>query len=118
MQMADQTGKPLGQVWNIAELIAAQSAAYAEFLSIPAMSLGIYKLPAGGVDEQTPHAEDEAYYVVEGRAKIEIEGKVQTVEPGTLIFVVAQAQHRFIEIEADLELLVFFAPAHQQSAGG
>ena len=104
----------VGQVWNIAALAAAQSVAYDEFLSIPTMSMGIYKLPAGGVDEQTPHAEDEAYYVVKGRGKIEIEGDVQAVEPGALIFVAAQAQHRFIDIAEDLELLVFFAPAHQR----
>ena len=99
-------------LWTIADVAAAQQTAYAQFLSIPAMSMGIYKLPAGGVDGQSPHAEDEAYYVLKGRAQIEVEGVAQPVEPGVLIFVAAQAQHRFIDIEEDLELLVFFAPAH------
>jgi mannose-6-phosphate isomerase-like protein (cupin superfamily) len=101
------------RVWNLPEQAAAQTAAYAQFMSIPAMSMGIYKLPAGGVDEQSPHAEDEAYYVLKGKARIEVEGVIQPVKPGALIFVAAQAQHRFIDIEEDRDLLVFFAPAHE-----
>ena len=41
---------------------------YVEFLRVPSMSAGIYVLPAGGVDAQRPHHEDEIYYVVKGRA--------------------------------------------------
>jgi len=33
------------------------------------------------------------------------------VEPGTLHFVTARAEHRFHSITEDLALLVFFAPA-------
>jgi mannose-6-phosphate isomerase-like protein (cupin superfamily) len=41
---------------------------YREFLRIPAMSAGLYVLPAGGTDPQKPHHEDEMYYVIRGRA--------------------------------------------------
>jgi mannose-6-phosphate isomerase-like protein (cupin superfamily) len=99
------------QVWNIPRMAAAQNESFGEFFRIPAMSFEIYKLPAGGVDPQNPHKEDEAYYVISGRAKIIVEGEVQPVEPGSLIFVAARAHHKFIEIEEDLTLLVFFAPA-------
>ena len=115
MKPTDQESRPALRVWKIPALADAQQVAYDQFFEIPAMSMGIYKLPAGGVDEQTPHAEDEAYYVLKGRAQIEVEGEIQTVEAGALIFVAAQAQHRFIEIEEDLDLLVFFAPAHERS---
>jgi hypothetical protein len=40
---------------------------YLEFLRVPAMSTGVYVLPKGGADPQTPHREDEMYYVVRGR---------------------------------------------------
>ncbi len=29
--------------------------AYLEFLRKPALSMGVYRLPAGGVDPQSPH---------------------------------------------------------------
>lgn len=102
-------------IWDAFKLAADQQQSYAQFLEVPAMSMGIYKLPAGGVDGQNPHLEDEAYYVLSGRAKIEVEGEVQPVGPGSLIFVPAHAPHRFIEITEDLDLLVFFAPKHQVS---
>lgn len=99
------------QIWQTKNLTSDQTRSYDEFLRVPAMSMGIYKLPAGGVDPQTPHNEDESYYVVSGRAKIEVEGEIQDIEAGTIIFVPAHAVHRFKEIEEDLVLLVFFAPA-------
>jgi quercetin dioxygenase-like cupin family protein len=104
-----------GQVWDVfalgKALEAAQQAAYGEFLRIPAMSMGVYRLSAGGVDPQQPHNEDEAYYVVNGRAEIEIEGQRQPVGPGSVIFVAAHADHRFVNIGSDLLVVVFFAPA-------
>jgi len=100
-------------VWNIPQKADIQTISFDEFFRIPAMSMGIYKLPAGGLDDQTPHKEDEAYYVIRGRALIEVEGQHQPVEPGSLIYVAANADHRFVEIEEDLELLVFFAPAYK-----
>jgi len=47
---------------------------YLEFLAVPAMSLGIYSLPAGGVDTQQPHTEDEIYYIVSGRCTMSVDG--------------------------------------------
>ncbi len=107
----NQSPASAGKVWEIARLLAEQTTSYHEFLRIPAMSMGIYRLPAGGIDGQSPHHEDETYYVVSGRARIEIEGQAQPVQPGSIIFVAAQAQHRFVEIEEELVLVVFFAPA-------
>ena len=84
---------------------------YHEFLDEPTMSMGIYHLPKGTADRQSPHDEDEAYYVLEGKASFEAGGAVRDVEPGTTLFVEAFAPHRFIEIEEDLTLLVFFSKA-------
>ena len=98
-------------VWHLPTLSAEQTEVYHEFLRIPALSMGLYRLPAGGTDPQSPHQEDETYYVLKGRAHIEIEGERYPAQPGDLIFVPAQAVHRFVDITEDLELLVFFAPA-------
>ena len=49
---------------------AGKGKLYFEFLRVPAMSAGVYVLPAGGADPQKPHREDEMYYVVRGRARM------------------------------------------------
>ena len=101
------------QLFNIEALVAQQAAGsklYLEFLRRDSMSLGLYVLPAGGVDPQQPHNEDEVYYVVRGRGQITVDGETQPVEPGSIIFVAAHAHHRFHDITETLELLVFFAP--------
>ena len=78
---------PDGMVWHVPTLGEEQDRAYEEFFRVESMSMGIYKLPAGGRDGQSPHREDEIYYVVEGVAKIEIEDEVSDIEPGSLIYV-------------------------------
>jgi len=85
--------------------------AYLEFLRVPSLSTGLYALPAGGVDPQQPHTEDEVYYVVSGRATIHVGEEDRPVEPGSVVFVEAHVEHRFHTITEDLKLLVFFAPA-------
>jgi len=87
---------------------------YAEFLHVPAMSAGIYVLPAGGADTQSPHQQDEMYYVVRGRARMRAGSEDQPVSEGSIIFVAAEVEHRFYEITEELVLLVFFAPAETE----
>jgi len=84
---------------------------YLEFLRIPAMSAGVYVLPAGGADPQLPHREDELYYVVRGQARMQAGSEDQTVGEGSVIFVAAGVKHRFYDITEELVVLVFFAPA-------
>jgi len=87
---------------------------YLEFLRVPAMSAGVYVLPKGGTDPQTPHREDEMYYVVRGRARMQIGSDHAEVRPGSVIFVEAELEHRFYDIQEKLEVLVLFAPAEQE----
>jgi len=84
---------------------------YVEFLRIPVMSAGLYVLPPGGSDPQKPHQEDEMYYVVRGRAHMQVGAEDEAVAAGSVIFVEAGVEHRFHDIEENLEVLVFFAPA-------
>jgi len=84
---------------------------YQEFLRVPAMSAGLYVLPAGATDPQRPHHEDEMYYVVRGRARFRAEEEDREVAAGTVLFVAAEVEHRFHDIKEELAVLVFFAPA-------
>jgi mannose-6-phosphate isomerase-like protein (cupin superfamily) len=82
-----------------------------EFLNVPDLSMGLYVLPAGGTDPQSPHTEDEVYYVVSGRAKIQVAEEDRDVQAGSIVYVAKNVEHRFHLIEEELTLIVFFAPA-------
>jgi quercetin dioxygenase-like cupin family protein len=84
---------------------------YREFLRVPALSAGLYVLPAGGTDPQKPHHEDEVYYVVRGRARFQADNEDREISAGSVIFVAAEVEHRFYDIKEELAVLVLFAPA-------
>ena len=93
---------------------AGKNNLYLEFLRVPAMSAGVYVLPKAGTDPQKPHREDEMYYVVRGRARMQIGSDHAEVRPGSIIFVESELEHRFYDIQEELEVLVVFAPAEQE----
>lgn len=84
---------------------------YFEFLRVPALSAGVYVLPAGGTDAQKPHNEDEVYYVVSGRGSVRVGDEDRAAGPGDVIYVPAGVAHHFHSIAEELMLLVLFAPA-------
>jgi mannose-6-phosphate isomerase-like protein (cupin superfamily) len=102
------------QAFELAQLASQQQTTdtlYLEFLRVPDLSLGLYLLPAGGTDPQSPHTEDEVYYVVSGKAKIKVGVEDRDVEAGSIVYVTKNVEHGFHSIEEELKVLVFFAPA-------
>jgi len=102
------------QAYELPQLISQREAAnklYLEFLKVPDLSMGLYILPAGGVDPQSPHTEDEVYYIVSGRAQIKVADEDRTVQAGSIVYVEKNVEHRFHSIEEELTVIVFFAPA-------
>lgn len=102
------------KAFEIADVIHQQSVSdkrYLEFLNEKSLSMGLYVLPAGGVDPQQPHTEDEVYYVLSGRGQFRLENEDRPAQAGSIIFVAAHQEHRFHSIEAEMHILVFFAPA-------
>lgn len=100
--------------FEFAQLIQQQKdshKSYLEFLNVPGLSMGLYVLPAGGIDPQSPHTEDEVYYVVSGRARIKVADEDRVVQTGSIVYVAKNVEHRFHSIEEELTVLVFFAPA-------
>ncbi|ADB29325.1 Cupin 2 conserved barrel domain protein [Kribbella flavida DSM 17836] len=91
---------------------AAEPNHFAEHLRTESLSVGTYSIPAGGVDDQAPHREDEIYVVTSGRASIVTPGGAEPVGPGDVLFVPAGEPHHFAEVTEDLALLVFFAPPY------
>lgn len=106
--------------FELPQLIAERARSgkpYLEFLRVPDLSAGLYRLPAGGTDPQSPHTEDEVYYVVSGRAQIRVAEEDRVVQAGSVVYVAKNAEHRFHSIEAELTVLVFFAPAEYTNKG-
>lgn len=102
------------QAYELADLISQQKDSnklYFEFLKTLDLSMGLYVLPAGSTDPQSPHTEDEVYYVVSGKAQITIAEETREVQAGSLVYVEKNVAHHFHSIQEELILLVFFAPA-------
>jgi mannose-6-phosphate isomerase-like protein (cupin superfamily) len=98
-------------VTHLSQQQAGGADRYLEFLRESSMSMGLYVLPAGGVDGQSPHTEDEVYYVISGRGRFISAGGDVAVQAGSILFVPANEEHRFHTIEEALHILVLFAPA-------
>ena len=96
--------------------LQAQDLKWKEFMRTDTMSAGVYRLRAGERDEQKPHTEDEVYFLTRGRAKFAAGDNVQDVAEGSIIFVEALREHRFVDITEELEALVIFAPAEGSAA--
>ena len=104
--------------FDIADVIAQHGRLeklYHEFFRSQSLSLGMYILPAGTVDPQSPHPADEIYYVVSGSGMVQVDGEDQALAAGSIVYVGRQVPHRFHSITEDLNLLVFFAPAFPAS---
>ena len=95
---------------ELARLGAEAGRPYLEFLHEAMLSMGLYVLPAGGVDPQQPHREDEVYVVMRGRGRITVGDETRPVESGSIVYVGRGVSHRFHDISEELAILVFFAP--------
>ncbi|RMH30350.1 MAG: cupin domain-containing protein [Planctomycetota bacterium] len=89
----------------------ASGGPYLRLIDEPTLSAGLYIVPAGGTDDQTPHRLDEAYYIIAGRATFVVDGHERSARAGDVIFVKRGVEHRFIDIQEELRVLVFFSKA-------
>ena len=100
------------RVFTMDQLLAEQRTAgdpWHEFLRVQTLRTGLYVLPAGAWDSQTPHDEDEVYHVVGGRATFQAGSDRWPVGPGSIIYVPARQEHRFSDIVEELTVIVMFA---------
>jgi mannose-6-phosphate isomerase-like protein (cupin superfamily) len=107
-------GSPAVDAYEADEVLrelAASGRLYHEFIRTHDLSVGLYRLPAGGTDPQSPHTEDEVYHVIGGRATITVGDEERAVTAGSIVFVGADVPHRFHDIEEELVVLVIFGPA-------
>ena len=105
------------ELLDVLDQLQAQGQSYYEFLRRETLSAGIYHLAAGQPDPQRPHSEDEVYYVLSGEGRIDVEGELTAIRPGSVIFVGKKQRHRFLDYPEGLTLLVIFAPPRGSQAG-
>ena len=89
---------------------------FAEFFRSSTLSLTVAHWPAGSVDGQEPHTEDEVYVVLAGRSRFTAGTETREVRPGDVIFVAAEVPHRFHDIVEELRIVVVFGPAEYSRA--
>lgn len=100
-----------GFTWaGLLELHRATGRPYIEFIRSGALSTGLYVLPAGGVDQQQPHTEDEVYVVIAGGSLFTAGVETREVRAGDVLFVAAGVPHRFHDISEEMRIIVLFAP--------
>jgi mannose-6-phosphate isomerase-like protein (cupin superfamily) len=100
----------------IARARAAPDGYAARVMRSDQLSVGLYLLPAGATDGQSPHLEDEVYFAVRGTATLRVGTEDHAVQPGTLLFVPARVAHFFHDISEELVLVVFWAPPERSVA--
>ena len=61
---------------------AGAGSPYNEFLRRRGMSVGLYVLPVGAEDKQTPHMADEVYVVLQGRGRLRVVDEELEVKAG------------------------------------
>jgi len=93
---------------SLVEKTENRAAPYFEFLRVPQLSCGIYRLKAGALDQQAAHDEGEVYFVLEGEAAAVVCGERRAIAPGSILYVPADSEHEFVDVESDLSMLVFF----------
>ena len=62
-------------------------------------------------NQQTPHAQDELYFIIRGRGFLLHESKRDPFESGDILFVAAGTEHQFEDTSDDLALWrIFYGP--------
>lgn len=98
-------------VKDLKPLIGQNGRQFHVFLDNETMSVEYLEYPAGHIDPQHPHAWDELYYIISGRSQFTADNVTRKVNTGDNIFVAAQVEHKFHDIEEDLSVIVFFSKA-------
>ena len=92
-----------------------QGAPSVELMRHGTMVLKVYA--PQGKDIQTPHTQDELYFVIDGRGTFVNGAERVAFEPGDCLFVAAGVEHRFVDFTPDFKTwVVFWGPEGGEAA--
>ncbi len=97
------------EIEDLKDQLTSSQKPWLPFLKVESLSCGLYSLAKGSEDKQSPHSQDEVYYVLEGKASFVVGEEKSTAKKGSVIYVKAGEPHRFYDITEDLQVLVFFS---------
>ena len=106
---------------SLEEVLNKSGKNWLPFVEKLSMDCGLYKLEVGEEDMQEPHRLDETYYVLKGKAILDIKGTKQPVKEGSLLYIPAMSGQKFEEITEYLLVMIFFSkktpkPSREPSA--
>ena len=80
-------------------------------------SMSVEMYAPRGTDPQTPHDQDELYFIHTGTGTLYIDGVPHAANAGTVLFVAASVEHRFVDFSDDFAAwVVFWGPKGGEAA--
>ena len=112
--MSDETAKPrpaIVELSGIAPVPCPCGTARRAFADLPGAPCTLHMTEISR-DSRThyPRAHTEVYYILAGRGRMELDGELHDVTPGTAILVPPGTRHRAIPGEAAMTILNFVTP--------
>ncbi len=90
------------------EKIEKSSSYFSTFIDKDRLAAGVMLLRPGEKDIQTPHENDEVYFVLSGNGFLKIKNKDYSVSKNKLFFVGKNVKHFFHGNSEELKVLYFF----------
>jgi mannose-6-phosphate isomerase-like protein (cupin superfamily) len=90
------------------EKIKKSSSYFHTFINRDSLAAGVLVLQSGEEDMQTPHENDEVYYIISGNGFLKIKDKDYKVSKDKLFFVAKNVEHCFHGNTKELKVLYFF----------
>lgn len=103
-----------GRIWDafqVAETMAGPAEQFHRLRSRDDVTVGVLRIPSGGMDLQGAHAQDEVYAVIGGRGILRLGDVDHPVAPGAIVYVPAGVWHRFHGNKEQLVLACVLVPS-------
>ena len=90
------------------EKIENSSSYFSTFIDKESLAAGVLLLKPGESDTQTPHENDEIYFIISGDGFLKIKNKDYEISKNRLFFVAKNVKHFFHGNTEELKVLYFF----------
>ena len=97
--------------YSLQNILQSDTATWKEFLNTETMRAGVYKLADDNTDSTVTEKEDGVYYILKGKAVLQIEGKSYVADTGSIFFIKSGMQRQFTKSGNDLLMLEIFSKA-------